>query len=363
MSFQGLGRDSEMATRDWHSRRSATAILACVLASFGAESVSFAVAVSGGSELQEAQLRAKLTDNDKLIKRLQSLLNGLGNSRGQPIDGRGKTLNDDLRQFVLAADARSAITTSRQNLNVALDKHDIATAQKSASELESQLRMEALQYLAITQYWSKLGSNPPDRGPYLDILRQNGIAPRHADDIQAHETKLDQQVTAGYFQEAMNNTYPALLMLYERAYREELVEINKLIVLGTFKSRGALDSHTACKPAANRTSGGPLPKSDSQTTKLPAKFYSDESRFAKEEGSVTVLITVTSEGCVSHSALVKSAGYPRLDDAALTSSLTLRFLPAEREGKAVESVALLPINFALDSGEARFGGHPTVSPK
>jgi periplasmic protein TonB len=78
---------------------------------------------------------------------------------------------------------------------------------------------------------------------------------------------------------------------------------------------------------------------------------------------VRVSITVTSEGCVSHSALVRSAGYPRLDGAALESSITLRFLPAEREGKAVESVVLLPINFALNSGEAQIGGRLTVSPK
>jgi TonB family protein len=263
----------------------------------------------------------------------------------------------------LADDARSAIATSRQHLNTSLDKHDIAAAQKAALELESQLRMEALQYLAITQYWSKLGSNPPDRRSYLDVLHQNGIAPRYADEIQAHEAKFDQQIAAGYFQEAMNNTYPALSSLYERAYSDGLVEINKLIVLGTFKSTGALDSHVACKPAATRTSGGPLPVSDSASNKLPARFYSEESRFAKEEGSVTVLITVTPEGCVSHAALVRPAGYPRLDDAALRSSLTLRFLPAEREGKAVESVALLPINFALKTGEAQIGGRPIVSPK
>jgi protein TonB len=331
-------------------------MMAGALAYLTAQSASHAVAVSGTSELQEAQLRAQLTENDTLIEKLQSLLNGLGNSRGQPKDGRGKTLNDDLRQFVLADDARLAMATSRQHLNVSLDKHDIAAAQKAAAELDGQLRVEALQYLAITQYWSKLGSHPPDRRPYLDVLRQNCIAPRYAAEIQAHEAKFDQQIAAGYFQEAMNNTYPALLTLYDRAFSDEFVEMSKLIVLGTFKSTEALASRTECKPAASHTSGGPLPTGDSQSTKLPAMYYSEESRFAKEEGSVTVLITVTAEGCVSRSALVRSTGYPRLDDAALRSSLALHFLPAEREGKAVESIALLPINFALKTGQAQIGG-------
>ncbi len=346
----------------------AIAILVCVLAYLAAGSVSdFAIAASGktaSTDSQEAQLRTKLSDDDKLIKKLHSLLSDLGSSRDQPKDKRGKTLVDDLRQFVLTDDARSAIAASRQHFNDSLDRHDIAAALSANSELESQLRMETLQYLAITKYWSTLGSHPPDRQPYLLMLRENSIAPRRTEEIQAHEAKFDQQIAAGYFQDAMNNTYPALSRLYDQAFKDEFVDIRTLIHLGIYKPMRILEANAPCKPPASRTSGRPTPSMDSErASRSPADFYSDEIKRAGEEGPVMLSLTVTPEGCVAHSALIRSTGYPRLDDAALRYSLTIPLLPAERDGKAVESVVQLPINFALTEAESPSGNRPVMSPK
>jgi protein TonB len=46
-----------------------------------------------------------------------------------------------------------------------------------------------------------------------------------------------------------------------------------------------------------------------------------------EQGSVRLAIRVESSGSASHVAVVKSSGYPRLDDAAIKAAYRWRYLP------------------------------------
>lgn len=76
--------------------------------------------------------------------------------------------------------------------------------------------------------------------------------------------------------------------------------------------------------------------------------YPPESEAAGEEGKVMLNLTIDEEGKVSDAAVVKSSGFERLDQAARDAVLKhWRFRPARKDGKAVPSQALAPINWKL----------------
>lgn len=80
---------------------------------------------------------------------------------------------------------------------------------------------------------------------------------------------------------------------------------------------------------------------------LRAPDYPAHSRRLGEEGRLVVRVELDESGRVSHTHIVNSSGYSRLDDAALTAVKTWHCRPALRDGQPVQAVALQPFNFVL----------------
>lgn len=57
----------------------------------------------------------------------------------------------------------------------------------------------------------------------------------------------------------------------------------------------------------------------------------------EESGVVTMSFLVGADGAVRGSKVVKSSGFPELDEAALSATAKCRFTPALAEGRPVES--------------------------
>ena len=67
-----------------------------------------------------------------------------------------------------------------------------------------------------------------------------------------------------------------------------------------------------------------------------------------EEGMVTLTISISETGAVTDAVLVKSSGYPRLDEAALAWVKThWRYRPAIAGGRPVASTATAQVKFEL----------------
>jgi periplasmic protein TonB len=67
-----------------------------------------------------------------------------------------------------------------------------------------------------------------------------------------------------------------------------------------------------------------------------------------EHGTVTLRLTVGSDGSVLEAAVAKSSGSPRLDQAARDQIATWHFTPATRDGKPQIDVIELGVDFVLD---------------
>jgi len=77
--------------------------------------------------------------------------------------------------------------------------------------------------------------------------------------------------------------------------------------------------------------------------------YPELSRANREEGIVTVRFTVNTDGTVSNASLLRSSGFPRLDQAALDEvTANWRYHPAMRDGVPITVTTAANVNFKLN---------------
>lgn len=85
----------------------------------------------------------------------------------------------------------------------------------------------------------------------------------------------------------------------------------------------------------------------------PAPTYPVEARRRAQHGTVLLRIKVAVDGAVELVEVAQSSGFDLLDDEALETVRTRwRFVPARRDGIAVESWCEVPIRFALTEAQA-----------
>ena len=83
-----------------------------------------------------------------------------------------------------------------------------------------------------------------------------------------------------------------------------------------------------------------------QITYKPKPVYTDEARNKKIEGDVLLQVVFTAGGEVKIERVVQGLGYG-LDESAQSAARQIRFRPAQQEGQAVDSAAVVHITFAL----------------
>jgi periplasmic protein TonB len=81
----------------------------------------------------------------------------------------------------------------------------------------------------------------------------------------------------------------------------------------------------------------------------PAPEYPALSRRAGEEGKVVLRVFVSEQGLPAQIEMRASSGYPRLDEAALSTVKHWKFVPARRSDMPVGAWVLVPIAFSLRS--------------
>lgn len=80
----------------------------------------------------------------------------------------------------------------------------------------------------------------------------------------------------------------------------------------------------------------------------PAPPYPPQSRRMSEEGKVILRVEVSAEGRAENIEVKTSSGSARLDESALRTVRSWRFIPAKRGETPVDSWVLVPIIFKLE---------------
>lgn len=87
---------------------------------------------------------------------------------------------------------------------------------------------------------------------------------------------------------------------------------------------------------------------DADYLRNPPPPYPPLSRRMGEEGKVILRVSVNAQGTADSVEIRTSSGSSRLDDSALRTVRTWRFIPAKRGTVAVHSFVLVPIIFKLE---------------
>jgi protein TonB len=90
-----------------------------------------------------------------------------------------------------------------------------------------------------------------------------------------------------------------------------------------------------------------IPPSALRYLKEPPQDYPLLSRRAKEQGVVTLRVTVDASGHLKDATVHKSSGFERLDQAALQSIRKAVFSPYVENGKAIDVQALAAFDYSL----------------
>lgn len=79
----------------------------------------------------------------------------------------------------------------------------------------------------------------------------------------------------------------------------------------------------------------------------PKPIFPREAKRAEQQGTVMVVVEVTASGSVASVAILRSSGFPLLDNAALQAVRRYTFEPAIKSGIPVASRAEIPVRFDL----------------
>ena len=90
-----------------------------------------------------------------------------------------------------------------------------------------------------------------------------------------------------------------------------------------------------------------LPSSDAQYLQNPRPRYPPISLRLREQGTVLVDVLVSEQGLAKDAKVQASSGFFRLDNVAVSTVLTWRFVPGKRGGIAQSMWFTVPIAFAI----------------
>ena len=339
------------STKASHIRRFVGALIIIVLltpASHADEEPISWDKIDAGQLPTDAQVRATLARFQVGLELVKKATAKVPPTPANHPDFRGRTLSDDWRDYVLTPATLASIAEQRQRVLKALQQKDIQAAIGPLQKISYEGLHQAALCQNIVDYWTSVGRDPPNWVPYTAMLQANDIEPHYAKNFESLQRTFVTQINHGLFPQAMSGTFPKIKALHVRAGSLDSLELQRLDS-GSLNRLDATTRAGDCSPPAARTSGNKNVKLDTSQPK-GILDYPTEARERLEEGDVYVGLIVTQKGCVRLASVFGSSGYERLDRSAVTHALGMRFLPAEKDGSAIELQISLPIAFRLAPG-------------
>jgi TonB family protein len=117
---------------------------------------------------------------------------------------------------------------------------------------------------------------------------------------------------------------------------------------GPVRSGGFGDAVTAAPTVGGLRNENPPPATAAQILDKPRPAYTEEARRLQIEGEVQLEVLFGASGEIHILRVVRGLGHG-LDENAAHAAKAIRFLPARRDGRAVDSTAMVHIIFQLAS--------------
>ena len=301
---------------------------------------------TGAPESSSAPLNAKLNALRGAIWNLYDWSSATGR------DDRGRTIADDLRQYVLSATTMANLRSLCRATDALRGIDCDAAGPEQRSHAQQILSEEQERFDFIYYYWWGWWTVANHRRLWQRILDRTGPAqlktPKPLVEMNAQQEALShtfasQMDPPKLEKEALKTAFEALIA----EYNQDRVALAESI--GTAQTRRSLtgrDRIRPCPAQAPGTSGKPTPKLIKSVS--PAELYPETERKSQIEGKVTVLLHLDEAGCMRRAEVQQDSGSDGLNEAALDGSELLEYLPAEKDGHAVASRVKLQWIFRLE---------------
>jgi TonB family protein len=274
-------------------------------------------------------------------------------------DVRGRTLQEDLRDFVESEIKRKVDTTLA--LETALEFNDASEAQFQFNELASIDETRRAHEQAITSYWQSLHAVEREQNLWHRALTKNRLPADmvHGEVVARSELQFRRAVTQDT---PLKDTWRAA---YKEWISALIADRNSVVKkIGTSKQRMQeveyLSRSTPCPSVTgtnkssniNTTHQAGLSRNDSpakMTGPVPDinSYYPDQSRREGIEGIVVLAMKINERGCPISAAVSGSSGSDELDAAALRFVEMLNYDPAVSNGEYVATTQPIAINFKI----------------
>ncbi len=303
----------------------------------------------------KAQVLAELAISDAYVHEFTTVRDNYPVVSGAHVlDPFGRTLAFDLQHHCMPPAEQQGLVAERARLVAAIGRGDLASAGVDARAFAQHVAATGKRCNAVGLYW-RLVVSAPDWGPYWEMLIANHLRVHSAAKLGALTAQLNAEERHGQYVKAMMGTWPQLQRLRAAALAEDRADVAKRAKAPGFRGLYELRVTTPCVPAARTTSGTKDVALDPRYP-APAPVFPPRAEARWQSGSVMVGIVVSPHGCVRSAFVLESSGFALLDRAAVAYAVRTRYLPAERDGRAIEQHATLPISFNLHKPSSGAGG-------
>lgn len=276
-------------------------------------------------------------------------------------DPAGRTLQEDLDEFLLTEAARKELEGLRAAAAAAVDGPEDELPVDVLQPLALAIGAEYCRLMALSHYWDGLATLPALRSE-LDVqvarlpqeLRSAVLASLDQADERTRAQRPSRSMLvdecdrrgAPSIEEHFQLLEQRMLKIDEyNAVRQELAEsLTRLISAGSIAPE-SFERTTACPPAPANMTGGPRPSV--RRRGALGDYYPPRARDLGISGSVRVRLEYDTTGCVTRAVVLETSASADLDGAAARFVLDTEVNPAVVDGKPAAGGLVQKVNFNL----------------
>jgi TonB family protein len=285
------------------------------------------------------EVEAAVHSFDERLASLDQWREKLGGPRAANADRdfRGRTIQDDLDQWVLSAATRRDIQALRKQ---ALEAHYLADAQQLLTQANRRADDDVARAKFIWEYWNANLPVPYWRRYWRALFAANGVPEETPDSmLVAIEGRMAKSLDAGDFKNAARAA-DELDPVFSEALNRAADRIFKQV-----------DKRTDFAPRKTPCARGKVRPGGARATLVHGEaieaFYPEDALKRGERGTVVMRAQINAAGCGTGALVQVHSGVPALDAAALSWFETASFTPASERGVAIESILNWKMRFEL----------------
>jgi TonB family protein len=277
---------------------------------------------------QDVAASSGTTLSGEMAANLKAFRDGAKQCDAAGRDIRGRLCSEDLEKYV---------TPLYQ------DAYRIPIGTAGAEDVGNMLTERAK---AVSDYWTIAPTVVHNRDlwqPFLSHNHLSGSTP-HGSTVLTAESNLNALFSKGG---APNADWTWSSRALAKAYVEERNQMARKMASDRSIVVAYRPRRSNCPAPATKTSGTEKPRPGPSSRPL-SEFYPTSLRRSAVEGLVVISVKVNSSGCATAAGILGSSGSDEMDEAALEWVETATFLPAEKDGIAVDASESVAIAFKLD---------------